>query len=98
MGQELDQQDIRVERVDRKTGTLDNRVYLNTQKVCSHTMLCFSVLHNFLPAAQEDQVIRWSRVSMSPALLIKFWERLVPPFLSFHCAIPVDKQINCYTF
>ena len=44
MGDELDKQNNRIERIEEKTVNLDNRVFRNTEKVChlSVLTLCFS--------------------------------------------------------
>lgn len=61
MGQELDTQNERIERITDKTGGLDERLFKNTQRVrphCSYDVLKLTIIDGnvFSSTAQPDQV------------------------------------------
>lgn len=59
MGQELDNQNQRIDRIGEKATGLDNRMFRNTEKVSFHRHLfrCFFPLCSSFPVAQAHQVI-----------------------------------------
>ena len=58
MGQELDTQNGRIDRISEKATTLDNRMFRNTEKVSlRRNIFVFSFIFSFLLAAQAHQVI-----------------------------------------
>lgn len=57
MGQELDSQNERITRIEGKTVGLDNRIFRNTERVCTHFIVSYLALTpTFRPAVEEDQV------------------------------------------
>jgi hypothetical protein len=57
MGQELDNQNNRIERIEEKTVSLDNRVFRNTERVCRYALIrCLFLITLF--TAQTDQVVK----------------------------------------
>lgn len=56
MGQELDNQNNRIERIEEKTVNLDNRVFRNTERVCRLMRRHFALVFMRLFTAQTNQV------------------------------------------
>ena len=57
MGQELDEQNNRLRRIEDQTVALDSRIYRNTERVCVSFLCKCSVTSKFLRfSAEKDQI------------------------------------------
>ena len=56
MGQELDNQNNRIERIEEKTTNLDNKIFRNTERVCQPMREHFALVFMRLFTAQTNQV------------------------------------------
>ena len=56
MGEELDRQNVRIGRITEKTDGLDNRLYVNTQRVRQYDCCAFAMTYDSFLTAQQNSL------------------------------------------